>query len=179
MTAQALAPAPAPCLTRRKTRQRTWAFLPGWAPRLHPFPSIRTSSETLGDGKSISRQLSLELRLGFHLQPTIHLGRTGENTSSKTQQKQGRGASNWGTSRLKCILQVLVYHQKDIWISTEIWCIIISISLSVSGGLTEEQTKDKFRFFCLCHTGLDPNFRENIQGPHLEMNFARNYHLIM
>lgn len=146
MTGQALAPAPAPCLTRRKTRQRTWAFLPGLAPCLHPLPSIRTSSETLGDGKSISRQLSLELRLSFHLQPTIHLGRTGENTSSKTQQKQGRGASNWGTRRLKCILQVLVYHQKDIWMSTEIWCIIISISLSVSGGLTKEQTKDKFKF---------------------------------
>lgn len=111
------------------------------------LPSIRTSSETLGDGKSISRQLSLELRLSFHLRPTIHLSRTGENTSSKTQQKQGRGCSNWGTRRLKCILQVLVHHQKDIWISTEIWCIIISISLHVSGGLTKEQTKDKFKFF--------------------------------
>lgn len=84
--------APAPCLTRRKMRQRRWAFLPGWAPHLQPLPSIQTSSETLGDGKSISRQLSLGLCLSFHLHPTIHLGHTGENTSSKTQQIQGGGA---------------------------------------------------------------------------------------
>lgn len=93
MTGRALAPAPDPCLTRRKTRQRTWA---GWAPCLHPLPSTRTSSETLGDGKSIPRQSSLEFRLGFHLRPAIHLSRTGENTSSKTQQKQGRGVLGLG-----------------------------------------------------------------------------------
>lgn len=142
------------------TRLRLWlpekdeaehmSFPAGWAPHPHPLPSIQTSSETLGDGKSIFCQLSLELHLSFHLQPTIHLGHTGENTSSKTQQKQGRGASNCGARTVKCILQVLLYHQKDIWISKEIGCIIISISLSVPSGLTKEQTKDKFKFFSVC-----------------------------
>lgn len=42
-------------------------------------------------------------------------------------------------------------------------CIIISISLRVSGGLSKKQTKGKFKFFSLCHAGLDPNFKENIR----------------
>lgn len=85
----------------------------------------------------------------------------------------GGGGFNWGTWGLRCILQALVYHQKDIWISADIWGIIIAISGSVSGGFTTEQTKDKFNFFSRSHPGLDSDFSENIQGPHLEMNFCQ------
>lgn len=145
MTGRALAPAPDPCLTRRKTRQRTWA---GWAPCLHPLPSIRTSSETLGDGKSIPpiSYPSSSASAFISGQPSISVAQEKIQVVKHSRNKRG-GYSDWGTGRLKCILQVRVHHQKDIWISTEIWCIIISISLHVSGGLTKEQTKDKFKIF--------------------------------
>lgn len=79
---------------------------------------------------------------------------------------RGWGGFNWGTWGLRCILQALVYHQKDIWISADIWGIIIAISGSVSGGFTTEQTKDKFNFFSRSHPGLDSNFsKKTYRGP--------------
>lgn len=68
-------------------------------------------------------------------------GRTGENTRRKMQPKQGRGARRRGgregrgrKRRSNAFSRFFFYHQMDIWISTETWYIIISVSVSVSRG---------------------------------------------
>lgn len=99
-----------------------------------PFsPSSRSSSETLGDRRSISRRLSLTLHLNFHLQPTTCPGSGGAGREEKnTTQTRGEERRGGGVGELECILQVHFYHQMDIWIPTETRSVIISISAHVS-----------------------------------------------